>query len=55
MIHAMSQVLEEEGTDGILLIDASNAKFNNQNEEVSCFAQYRDHVQRNGTLCNKHR
>ena len=25
MIHATSQVFEEEGTDGILLIDASNA------------------------------
>ena len=25
VIHAMSQVFEEEGTDGILLIDASNA------------------------------
>ena len=24
-IHTMSQVFEEEGTDGILLIDASNA------------------------------
>ena len=42
MIHAMSQVLEEEGTDGILLIDASNA-FNQMkrsaalhNIEITC-------------------
>ena len=41
-IHAMSQVFEEEGTDGILLIDASNA-FNQMNRsavlhniEISC-------------------
>ena len=46
--HAMSQVFEEEGTHGILLIDAK------PNEQVSGFAQYPNHVQRNGTLCNKH-
>ena len=33
-IHAMSQVFEEEGTDGILLIDASNA-FNQMNRSVA--------------------
>ena len=33
-IHAMSQVFEEEGTDGILLIDASNA-FNQMNKAVA--------------------
>ena len=33
-IHAMSQVFEEEGTDGILLIDASNA-FNQMNRAVA--------------------
>ena len=34
MIHAMSQVFVEEGTDGILLIDASNA-FNQMNTSVT--------------------
>ena len=34
MIHAMSQVFVEEGTDGILLIDASNA-FNQMNRSVA--------------------
>ena len=33
-IHAMSQVFVEEGTDGILLIDASNA-FNQMNRSVA--------------------
>ena len=33
-IHAMSQVFEEERTDGILLIDASNA-FNQMNRSVA--------------------
>ena len=33
-IHAMSQVFEEEGTDGILLIDASNA-FNQMNRSAA--------------------
>ena len=33
-IHAMSQVFEEEGTDGILLIDASNA-FKQMNRSVA--------------------
>ena len=33
-IHAMSQVFAEEGTDGILLIDASNA-FNQMNRAVA--------------------
>ena len=33
-IHAMSQVFAEEGTDGILLIDASNA-FNQMNRSVA--------------------
>ena len=33
-IHAMSQVYEEEGTDGIMLIDASNA-FNQMNRAVA--------------------
>ena len=33
-IHAMSQVFVEEGTDGILLIDASNA-FNRMNRSVA--------------------
>ena len=33
-IHAMSQVFEEEGTDGVLLIDASNA-FNQMNRSVA--------------------
>ena len=32
-IHAMSQVFVEEGTDGILLIDASNA-FNQMNRSI---------------------
>ena len=32
--HAMSQVFVEEGTDGILLIDASNA-FNQMNRSVA--------------------
>ena len=34
MIHAMSQVFVEEGTDGILLMDASNA-FNQMNRSVA--------------------
>ena len=33
-IHAMSQVFVEEGTDGILLIDAGNA-FNQMNRSVA--------------------
>ena len=33
-IHAMSQVFVEEGTDGILLIDASNA-FNQMNRSAA--------------------
>ena len=33
-IHAMSQVFDEEGTDGILLIDASNA-FNQMNRSAA--------------------
>ena len=33
-IHAMSQVFVEEGIDGILLIDASNA-FNQRNKSVA--------------------
>ena len=33
-IHAMSQMFVEEGTDGILLIDASNA-FNQMNRSVA--------------------
>ena len=33
-IHATSQVFVEEGTDGILLIDASNA-FNQMNRSVA--------------------
>ena len=33
-IHATSQVFEEEGTNGILLIDASNA-FNQMNRSVA--------------------
>ena len=33
-IHAMSQVFAEEGTDGILLIDASNA-FNQMNRSAA--------------------
>ena len=33
-VHAMSQVFEEEGTDGFLLIDASNA-FNQMNRAVA--------------------
>ena len=34
VIHATSQVFEEEGTDGILLIDASNA-FKQMNRSVA--------------------
>ena len=33
-IHAMSHVFEEEGTEGILLIDATNA-FNKMNKAVA--------------------
>ena len=44
-IHAMSQVFEEEGTDGILLIDASIAK----NTKISIVRRkfaYRSHMVR---------
>lgn len=33
-IHAMSQIFDEEGSDGVLLIDASNA-FNQMNRSVA--------------------
>ena len=33
-IHAMNQMFNEEGADGILLIDATNA-FNQMNREVA--------------------
>ena len=33
-IHAMSQVFEEDGTDGVLLIDATNA-FNQMNRAAA--------------------
>ena len=50
-IHEMGLVFAEEGVDGILLIDASNA-FNQM--KVSSHAQYSDNMQANVVVHNQH-
>ena len=52
-IHAMSQVFLEEGTDGILLIDASNS-FNQMNRSVALHNIQADNLQGNVTLYHQH-